>query len=116
MARMSEASLTCRSAIRAICSRLGVAASSRLMAYSAAVRRSRRRADSAWYCRRAVSVLITKPIESIARNVNRYCASSTLNFHRGGTKQKSKAAVPRNAARIDGPRPQRSATITTPNK
>ena len=63
---------------------------------------------------RAVNVLMTNPVANITANVNKYSVSATANVHCGGTKQKSNTATLSTAARIDGPRPKRSATATRP--
>ena len=54
-----------------------VPASSRLIAYSAAMRRSRSRADSAWARMRTARLLITRATTSMTAKVTRYCVSET---------------------------------------
>ena len=52
-------------------------ASSRLIAYSAAMRRSRSRADSAWARMRTARLLITRATTSMTAKVTRYWVSET---------------------------------------
>jgi hypothetical protein len=75
------------------------------MAYSAAVRRSRSRAVSAWARIRSVRPLMSSAIASITPKVTTYPMSETAKVNRGGTKKKSNAAIERNEAKIVARRP-----------
>ena len=72
-----KTSATWRTVIVSSASTPRVLASSRLMAYRAAVRCSRCREASAWVRVRTVSPLITKPTVSITRKVSRWRPSLT---------------------------------------
>ncbi len=79
-----------------------VAASSRLIAYNSAVRRSRAPATRVCWRTRATSVAITSATISMTANVNRYWTSETANVNRGGTKKKSKQSTFSTAVSTDG--------------
>ncbi len=93
-----------------------VAASSRLMPYSDAVRRSRAPATRVCWRTRAISVAMTSATVSMTPNVSRYCTSDTAKVNRGGTKKKSKQTTFRTAVSTDGSRPMRKPAMTTPSK
>ncbi|MNS34841.1 hypothetical protein D3C72_669760 [compost metagenome] len=69
-----------------------------------------------WAANRAVSVLNTTPTRPITRKVNRYWVSETASEKLGGTKNQSKAATLKTAAKIAAPRSPLSDTNTSPNK
>ena len=92
-----------------------MAASSRLIAYSSAVRRSRAPATRVCCRTLAISVAMTMVTISITENVNRYCTSLTANVNRGGTKQKLSTMIFANAATMAGPRPRRRPAIAAPS-
>ena len=102
----SNTSATCRTATRAMFSLPRVAASSRLIAYSSAVRRSR--APATRFCCRtfAIRLPMVSVTASMTRKVTTYCASLTSNVKRGGTKKKSKAATLAIAVRVPGAAPE----------
>ena len=93
-----------------------VTASSRLIAYSVAVRRSRAPATRVCWRTLAVSVAITSAMISMAANVTKYWASDTANVNRGGTQKKSNDATLSMAVRAEGPRPSRSPATVTPSR
>ena len=72
VARIETSSATCLTATRAIAAVPRVPASSRLIAYSSAVRRSRAPATRVCCRTLAISVAITSAIVSITPNVTRY--------------------------------------------
>jgi hypothetical protein len=61
-------------------------------------------------------VLMTRAITSITAKVTRYSVSATAKEKYRGTKKKSNAATLSTEARIEGPRPSRVATSTTPRR
>ena len=61
-------------------------------------------------------MLITSATASMTPKVTRYCTSETANVRYGCTKKKSNAATLSTDIRIDGPRPKRAATTTTPSR
>ena len=104
------------SAIADICVTARAAASSRLMAYNKAVRRSR--APATRFCWRtlAIRVAMPKPMMSMTAKVTAYSTSLNANVKRGGTKKKSNAATLSMAAATDGPRPSHNPVAATPNR
>ena len=109
-------SARCRTATRAMPEIPRVAASSRLMAYKSAVRRSRAPATRVCWRTLATRLAITSAMVNITLNVTRYCTSETANEKRGGTKKKSKAATFRTAHMTAGPRPKRKPATVTPSR
>ena len=114
-ALLSKTSATCVTATRARLGRSRVCASSRLIAYSSAVRRSRAPATRVCCRTLAISVAMTMVTISITENVTRYCTSLTASVKRGGTNAKLSARMLASAAATAGPRPRRNPAIAAPS-
>ena len=64
----------------------------------------------------ATRELITTPTVNSAKKVIRYSVSEVRSEKRGGTKKKSKAKTPSEAARMAGFSPRRTAASTTASR
>lgn len=103
-------------AIFDIASRPRAAASSRLIAYSDAVRRSRAPATRVCWRTLAISVAMVSATTSMVAKVTMYCASETANVRRGGTKKKLKQRMLATAVSAEGERPSRSPATAAPSR
>ena len=93
-----------------------VPASSRLMAYSSEVRRSRAPATRVCMRTLAMSVAMVSATASITAKVTTYCTFATAKVRRGGTKKKLKQMTLRTAVSVAGPRPRRRPAIAAPSR